>query len=68
MAHPHPSRRHIMVCYRRFILGQKKKFSSEEKPEPGERIPRRGARGIAHFKDYILEYLKAKRDVIGGSL
>jgi len=53
MSHPHPSRRHVMVAYRQYILGCKKRFGS--------------ARGQFHYRELVDEYLRAKRDVLGGA-
>jgi hypothetical protein len=50
VSHPHPDRRHVMVAYRRYILGCKKKFGT--------------ARSQVHYRDLVDEYLAAKRDVI----
>lgn len=50
MPHPHPSRRHVMIAYRRYILGCKKKYGT--------------ARSQCHYRNYVAEYLNAKRDVI----
>ena len=54
MSHPHSSRHHIMVAYRRFILGCKKKYGT--------------ARSQVHYHDLLCEYLEAKRDVVRGAL
>lgn len=51
--HSHPSARHVMVSYRRAILGAKKKHGR--------------ARGICTYRVWIDEYLRCKRDVIGGA-
>lgn len=48
--HPHPSPRHVMVAYRRFILGTKRVKGS--------------ARQQHHYRAYINEYLAAKRLII----
>lgn len=50
MSHPHPSREHIMQAYRRAILAFKRKFGT--------------ARSQVHYRDWLKEYLEAKRDVI----
>jgi hypothetical protein len=48
--HPHPSRRYVMEVYRQFILGTKKRYGT--------------ARSQVHYRDFIAEYLEAKRDVL----
>jgi len=48
--HPHPDRRHVMVAYRQFILGQKKKYGT--------------ARSFVHYRELVAEYLQAKRDIL----
>ena len=66
MAHPHPNKRHLMLSYRRFVLGAKTKYAGSKKPTPGHREPHRIHRGVAHYLDYVHEYLEAKRDVVAG--
>ena len=53
MKHPHPSRRHVMVAYRRYILGCKARWGT--------------ARGLVHYRAIVGEYLAAKRDVVRGA-
>lgn len=50
MSHPHPSREHVMRAYRRFLLGCIAKFGT--------------ARSQVHYRNWLNEYLEAKRDVI----
>ena len=52
MNHPHPDKRHVMVCMRHYILGVKKKFGQ--------------ARGLGHYQAIIQTYLTAKRKVVEG--
>lgn len=54
--HPHPDKRHVMVAYRRYILGEKKK-----RQDPKDK---RRARALVHYTAFIQEYLACKRDVI----
>jgi hypothetical protein len=54
MNHPHPDKRHVMVAYRQFILGTKRKFGT--------------ARSFVHYKDIIQSYLTAKRQVLGAAV
>ena len=53
MSHPHPSRRHVMECYRGHILGCKRKWGT--------------ARGLIHYRAIVAEYLAAKRDVVSAA-
>lgn len=48
-SHPHPSPRHVMTIYRRFLLGWKRKHGT--------------ARGLIHYKPLLQEYLAAKREL-----
>jgi hypothetical protein len=48
--HSHPSALHVMTCYRRFILGFKRRHGK--------------ARGIVVYRGLIDEYLRCKADVI----
>lgn len=48
--HPHPDPRHIMVHYRKFLLGVKRVKGS--------------ARGLIHYKRILYEYAAAKELVI----
>jgi hypothetical protein len=50
MNHPHPSPHHVMVTYRKFLLGTKKRNGS--------------ARSLVHYRGLLQEYLAAKRDVL----
>lgn len=59
VAHPHPDRQHVMITYRRYILGEKRKAGGRD-----PRAFRRGARSLLHYRDYVDEYLEAKRDVL----
>jgi hypothetical protein len=52
MDHPHPDKRHVMVCYRQHILAAKRKFGT--------------ARSLVHYSDFIQSYLTAKRLVLKG--
>lgn len=52
MHHPHPDKRHVMTCYRQYILGFKKKNGN--------------ARSLIHYHKFIATYLTAKRLVIHG--
>lgn len=58
MSHPHPSREHVMRSYRRYLIGEKRYAAKQG------RSFRRGARSLIHYREYISEYLEAKRDVI----
>lgn len=49
-AHPHPNRYHILVHYRKFLLGFKRSNGT--------------ARGLVHYSDILEEYLEAKRDIV----
>lgn len=44
--------RHIMMVYRRHLLGSKKKWGT--------------ARGLIHYRALLESYLKAKRAVLAG--
>ena len=48
--HPHPSRKHIMVTYRRHVMSSKRKYGT--------------ARCLVHYRGFVNEYLEAKRDVL----
>lgn len=61
MQHPHPDKQHVVRQIRRYLLAAKKSFSRQEKPKPGERIPRRGARSLYHYMDLVATYQEAKR-------
>jgi hypothetical protein len=63
MDHPHPDKLHVVKCYRRFILDYKRRFSSQELPEPGKRVPRRGARSFIHYKELVQTYLTCKKQL-----
>lgn len=58
MSHSHPDRRHVMTSYRQYIIGEKRKAGGRD-----PRAFRRGARSLLHYRDYVDEYLEAKRDV-----
>ena len=60
MSHPHPDRRHVMVAYRNFIIGEKRRMRGLTGNF------RRGARSLIHYMDYVREYLEAKRDLHPG--
>lgn len=59
--HPHSDRRHIMISYRRYIIGEKNRIAGLTNTRNSFR---KGARGLIHYMDYIHEYLQAKRDVM----
>lgn len=48
--HPHPDPAHVMHCYRRHILGCKKRWGT--------------ARGLIHYRAMVQTYLAAKRMVL----
>jgi hypothetical protein len=50
ISHPHPDQRHVMVTYRRYILGMKRKNGT--------------ARSLVHYGQYIQAYLAAKASVV----
>jgi hypothetical protein len=50
--HPHPDPRHVMTCYRTYLLGVKKKFGT--------------CRGLGHYHGLLQTDLAAKRKVLHG--
>jgi len=58
VSHPHPDRRHVMLAYRKFILGLKA-------PHRGTPQFRRAARSQVKYGVWVEEYLEAKRDLHG---
>lgn len=48
--HPNPDKVFLMKTYRAYILGSKKRNGT--------------ARSLVHYRDYVREYLTAKKDVI----
>lgn len=53
-SHPHPKPAHVMHCYRRYLLGQKRVWM-------GGGRGNRCLRGLLHYRDLVDEYLAAKR-------
>lgn len=70
---PHPyqqffkprNARHIMTCYRKFILGTKHKHNLDLISQ-GKDPSKRAARSLIYYKAYVAAYLKAKIAVING--
>lgn len=57
--------RHIMVSYRHFIVGTKRRWNSQV--VSAGRLPvKRAARGLVHYRGYVDAYLEAKRAVLAG--
>ena len=50
-----------MLAYRRYIIGEKRRIAGVTN---NPKAFRRGARSLIHYRDYVDEYLAAKRDVI----
>jgi|GEM_PF-5593505 len=60
-AYTHPGDpRHVMRCYRRYILNTKRKVN-EQLSSHGKAPSRRGARSLIHYRAIVQEYLAAKR-------
>ena len=56
MNHPHPDKRHVMVTYRRYILGLRRLHMQDPRnPKP---------RSLVHYHDLIATYRECKRLVI----
>lgn len=51
--HPHPSPRHVMICYRKDLMKSKRKWGT--------------CRGLIHYRRLLNEYLAAKRLVVNGN-
>ncbi len=58
-----------MECYRVYILGIKRNgFVNYDKRVESHVVKgRRVARSLVHYKEFIQEYLAAKRDVLRGA-
>ncbi|MBV6418045.1 MAG: hypothetical protein CMLOHMNK_02825 [Steroidobacteraceae bacterium] len=57
--------RHIMVSYRRFILGTKHRWNAQI-VSAGRLPAKQAARGLVHYRGYVEAYLEAKRAVLAG--
>ncbi len=57
-AHPHPDPLHVIRSYRKYLIGQKRVWMSQN--------PRakRCLRGLIHYRAYLDEYLAGKRLVM----
>lgn len=55
--HPHPDPAHVMRCYRRFLMGQKRVWMAGGK---GNKC----LRGLIHYRGLVDEYVAAKRLVV----
>lgn len=56
--------RHVMRCYRAYILNTKRKVN-EQLASHGKPPTKRGARSLIHYRAIVNEYLAAKRVVVG---
>ena len=50
MGHPNQNHKYIMETYRQYLLGCKKRFGT--------------ARSQVHYRELIMAYLEAKREVV----
>jgi hypothetical protein len=57
VTHPHPSPRHVMSVYRRYLIGQKRVWMAGGKRH-------RCLRALIHYRGYIAAYLDAKRSLL----
>jgi hypothetical protein len=56
--HPNPDPAHVMRSYRKYLIGQKRIWMSQN------RTAKRCLRGLIRYRAYIDEYLAAKRLMI----